>query len=138
MSGNPHDLIFYDGRCGLCHRLVLFAIRRDPEGDLFQYAPLDGATFAGRFSTAERDTFPDSIVLRTADGRTLFKSEAALHLAQRVGGWWGGVARLLSLFPRWFLDWGYDGVAATRRLLFARPPDICPVLPSELRSRFLP
>ena len=138
MSGKPRDLVFYDGACGLCHRLVLFALRRDPEGEMFQYAPLSGATFAESFSAAERDTFPDSIVLRTADGRNLFRAEAALHLGQRVGGWWGAAARLLSMFPRWFLDWGYDGVAAIRRVLFPRPPDICPALPAELRSRFLP
>jgi predicted DCC family thiol-disulfide oxidoreductase YuxK len=137
MSGNPHDLVFYDGTCGLCHRLVLFALRRDPEGEMFQYAPLGGGTFGTAFPPDQRAGFPDSIVVRTGDGRTLFKSEAVLHLGQRVGGWWSGVAGLASLLPRWLLDWGYDGVAAIRRLLFTRPPDICPALPTELRTRFL-
>lgn len=137
MTGKTHDLVFYDGSCGLCHRLVLFALRRDPEGEMFQFAPLGGGTFGSTFPPGQRAGFPESLVVRTADGRTLFKSEAALHLGQQVGGVWGGVARLLSLLPRWFLDWGYDGVAATRRVLFARPPDICPALPAELRTRFL-
>jgi predicted DCC family thiol-disulfide oxidoreductase YuxK len=117
--------------------VVLFAIRRDRDGTLFQYAPLGGATFLERFSAEQRGSFPDSIVLRTADGRTLVKAEAAIHLGERAGGVWGGIARMLSLLPRWLLDWGYDGVAATRRLLFQPPPDSCPVLPAELRTRFL-
>jgi hypothetical protein len=29
-------------------------------------------------------------------------------------------------------------VAAIRRLVFARPAEICPALPAELRTRFLP
>jgi predicted DCC family thiol-disulfide oxidoreductase YuxK len=117
---------------------VLFALRRDPQGSLFQFAPLGGSTFLERYSAEERGRFPDSIVLHTADGRTLVKADAAIHLGQRVGGFWGGLAWALSLLPRWLLDWGYDGVAATRRILFTRPPDSCPVLPAGLRSRFLP
>jgi predicted DCC family thiol-disulfide oxidoreductase YuxK len=117
--------------------VVLFAIRRDREGTLFQYAPLGGATFLERYTAEQRGSFPDSIVLRTADGRTLVKSEAAIHLGERVGGGWGGIARVLSPLPRWLLDWGYDGVAAIRRLLFKTPPDTCPTLPAELRGRFL-
>jgi predicted DCC family thiol-disulfide oxidoreductase YuxK len=138
MPGIPRDLVFYDGTCGLCHRLVLFALRRDPEGRMFQYAPLGGETFDSAFPPEQRARFPESLVVRTAVGRTLLKSDAALHLGQRVSGFWGGVARLLSLLPRWFLDWGYDGVAAIRRLVFARPAEICPALPAELRTRFLP
>ena len=138
MPASGRDTVFYDGSCGLCHRVVLFAVRRDREGALFQYAPLGGATFRERYAAEQRGRFPDSIVLRTADGRTLVQSEAALHIGERVGGAWGGIARVLSVLPRWLLDWGYDGVAATRRLLFKAPPDSCPVLPAELRGRFLP
>ena len=129
--------MFYDGSCGLCHRVVLFAIRRDQQGSLFQFAPLGGPTFLEQYTAEQRGRFPDSIVLRTADGRTLVKSEAAIHLGARVGGTWGGIARVVSLLPRWLLDWGYDGVAAIRRLLFTPPSDSCPTLPAELRSRFL-
>ena len=138
MPGSARDTVFYDGSCGLCHRVVLFAVGRDPDGSRFQYAPLGGPTFLERYTAEERGRFPDSIVLRTADGRTLVKSEAALHLGQRVGGFWAGVARALSLLPRWLLDWGYDAVAATRRMLFARPRESCPVLPPAMRGRFLP
>jgi predicted DCC family thiol-disulfide oxidoreductase YuxK len=132
------DLIFYDGSCGLCHRLVRFAFRRDLAGTRFEYAPLGGATFTTRFSPERRASFPDSVVIQTFDGRVLVKSDAALHLAERVGGGWGTLARLASVLPRWLLDWGYDGMAASRRWLFERPSDTCPVPPAETRSRFLP
>jgi predicted DCC family thiol-disulfide oxidoreductase YuxK len=41
------------------------------------------------------------------------------------------------LLPRWLLDIGYDGVARIRKHLFAPPPGACPILPAELRGRFL-
>jgi len=133
----PHDLLFYDGGCGLCHHLVRFAIRRDPEGSRFRYAPLGGATFQEVLPAADRSALPDSVVLRTADGRTLIRSDAVLHLGERLGGVWRLLARTLGLLPRWLLDFGYDRVAGVRKRLFAPPAGVCPVLPPELRGRFL-
>lgn len=86
----------------------------------------------------ERKDLPDSIVVRTADGRTLVKSAAVLHIGERLGGAWQTLAQVLGLLPRWLLDLGYDGVARTRRSLFQRPESLCPVLPPELQARFLP
>jgi predicted DCC family thiol-disulfide oxidoreductase YuxK len=132
------DLLFYDGTCGLCHHAVKFALARDREGTRFRYAPLQGPTFERTFPPADRARLPDSIVLKTADGRTLVRSDAVLRIAERIGGGWGTLARLLQLLPRWLLDFAYDGVAKVRKRLFATPEGSCPLLPPELRGRFLP
>jgi predicted DCC family thiol-disulfide oxidoreductase YuxK len=132
------DLLFYDGDCGLCHKSVLFALRRDLEGTRFRYAPIGGTTFQDGFSPEQRTTLPDSIVIRTADGRTLSRSDAVLHIGERLGGAWAALARFGSLFPRWLLNWGYDRIARVRKQLFAAPKSACPMLPPELRTRFLP
>jgi len=135
---SDRDLLFYDGSCGLCHHTVKFLLARDREGTRFRYAPLQGTTFAATFPADQRAGFPDSIVLRTADGRTLVRSAAALELGERLGGGWRVVTRMVGLLPRWLLDWVYDGVARVRKAIFARPADACPMLPPELRTRFLP
>lgn len=132
-----HDLLFYDGGCGLCHHLVRFVIRRDLDGSRFRFAPLGGPAFLEAIRPADRDRLPDSVVLRTADGRTLVRSGAVLHLGERLGGIWRFLARAAGLLPRWLLDFGYDQVAAVRKRLFAPPDGVCPVLPPELRGRFL-
>lgn len=132
------DLLFYDGACGLCHRTVRFVLARDREGTRFRFAPLQGDTFQATFPPADRDRFPDSLVLKTADGRVLTRSAAVLHIGERLGGTWLGLARGFGLLPRWLLDAGYDGVARVRKRLFARPAETCPLLPPELRGRFLP
>ena len=130
------DLLFYDGGCGLCHRWVLLVMRHDPEGAQFRFAPIGGVTW-NMAMQGRREALPDSLVLRTADGRTLVRSSAVLHIGERMGGGWRGIARAVGLLPRWLLDIGYDGVARIRKRLFAPPPGACPILPAELRGRFL-
>ena len=136
--GNRTDLLFYDGGCGLCHGLVKFLIARDPAGTRFGFAPLHGQAFRGRYGEAERGELPDSMVLRTVDGRTLVRSRAVLQIGKRLGGAWRVLAQAASLLPVWLLDWGYDRIARLRRHLFARPDGACPLVPPELRERFLP
>lgn len=132
------DLLFYDGGCGLCHRAVTFALARDLDGSRFRYAPLAGTTFREQYDEAHRAELPDSIVVRTTDGRTLVRSQAVIHLGERLGGGWRVLARVASVLPAWLLDLGYDGIARVRSRLFARPEGTCPLLPPELRGRFLP
>lgn len=132
------DLLFYDGGCGFCHRMVSFVIARDREGTRFRYAPLAGSTFDSTLTVAEREGLPDSVVVRTADGRTLVRSDAAIHIGERLGGVWRMLARAASLLPRWLLDPCYDAIARIRGRLFAKPDGVCPLLPPELRQRFLP
>ncbi len=135
---SDQDLLFYDGACGLCHHTVKFVLARDREGTKFRYAPLQGPTFAATFAEDQRAGFPDSIVLKTADGRTLVRSAAALEIGDRLGGGWRVLARTVGILPRWLLDWAYDGIARVRKVIFAKPEGACPLLPPELRGRFLP
>jgi predicted DCC family thiol-disulfide oxidoreductase YuxK len=138
VTDRTRDVLFYDGHCGLCHGIVKFVIARDPEGTLFRYAPLQGPTFEAAVPVDARRTMPDSVAVRTADGRLLVRSAAVIHIGERLGGIWRGFARGLAVMPRWLLDLGYDGIARVRNRLFARPEATCPVLPAELRQRFLP
>lgn len=118
------DTIFYDGHCGLCHRLVRFVLAVDRAG-AFRFAPL-----------VVRASLPDSIVVRTLDGELLVRWAASLYILQRLGGIWRWMGNSLDLLPRGFLDWCYDRVAGVRKRLFREPEDVCPRVPPHLRSRF--
>lgn len=135
---SERDLVYYDGTCGLCHGTVLFLLKRDPAGDLFRFAPLQGTTFRAEVPVERRGDLPDSIVVQTADRELLYRSTGVVRLLRRLGGFWKFVATLLWLVPRPLRDLGYALVASTRRRLFKRPPDMCPVVPPALRDRFLP
>ncbi len=129
--------LFFDGGCGLCHRAVLFLLRRDRDGSRFLFAPIGGETFREVLPGPFRETLPDSLVLRTARGDLLLRSEALLEAATLLGGAWRAAAAVARLLPRPLRDAVYDVVARARRRLFAPPRGSCPRVPEPLRRRFL-
>lgn len=140
MSDAPpnREILFYDGTCALCHRAVLFALRHDRQGKLFRFAPLGGETFVAEIPPEQRAGLPDSVVVKTLDGRSLVRSNAFLHICERIGGGWRLLANVLRAIPRPVRDVFYDSVARVRYRIFGRTKDWCPVMPPELRARFDP
>jgi predicted DCC family thiol-disulfide oxidoreductase YuxK len=130
------DLLFYDGYCGLCHRLVQFVLREDREGKAFRFAPLQGETFQRLVSSEVRVALPDSMVVRAADGHLYVRSDAFLRVLRRLGGGWNILAGVLNVVPRGLRDSVYDFVARVRFRIFGRRQDLCPVMPPEVRARF--
>ncbi|MGQ0721369.1 MAG: thiol-disulfide oxidoreductase DCC family protein [Candidatus Eiseniibacteriota bacterium] len=137
VEARTHDLVFYDGHCGLCHGTVRFLARRDADGSRFRFAPLQGEEILRHLADDVRLALPDSIALLDAGGRVLLRSDAVLHSLSRVGGGWGLLAKVLGVVPRALRDPAYDLVAKIRKRLFRRPEDVCPIVPPELRNRFL-
>lgn len=132
------DHVFYDGECGLCHRAVVFALRRDPDGSRFRFAPLGGETFTRLLDPAVRRALPDSLVVLSETGAVHSRSRAVFQMMRRIGGGWGALAAVLDLVPHSVADLGYVGVASIRRRLFRAPVDACPVPPGPVRDRFDP
>ncbi len=136
-AGSPQiERIFYDGHCGLCHGAVRFVIARDPQGRLFRYAPLEGATFTALVPAERRAGLPDSVVVLTADGRLLVRSEAFIYILRRLGGFWRVMGAIIAVIPRTIRDGVYNFIARVRYRIFGRRPEVCPVTPPELRARF--
>ena len=129
-------MMFYDGHCGLCHRAVQFVLVHDREGLAFRFAPLQGEAFARMVPAEKRAELPDSVVVLTADGRLLMRSDAFVHILRRLGGVWKAIATVVGVIPRGLRDSVYDFVARVRFAVFGRRDDLCPVMAAELRSRF--
>ena len=136
--GPEPEIIFYDGHCALCHATVKFVLKHDRNGTAFRVAPLQGETFAALVSPEQRAGLPDSMVLRTADGALLARSEAMNHIFRRLGGGWKFLASILALFPRTIRDAGYDFIARIRYRVFGTRKELCPVVPANWRERFDP
>jgi predicted DCC family thiol-disulfide oxidoreductase YuxK len=130
------ERIFYDGRCGLCHRAVRFVLAEDRTGTAFRFAPLGGPAFEAAVPAAVRAGLPDSLVVQRADGRILVRSAAVRHVLHRLGGGWRLGAWLGAAVPARVLDGLYDVIARGRRRVFAAPAEACPILPAALRARF--
>lgn len=117
------DVLQYDGSCGLCHRSVRMVLAEDRSGTAFTFSPLPGSDQA-------------SVIVETADGRTLTKSDAVIQILHRLGGLWRIIGVVFGLVPRALRDVGYDFVARIRYRIFGKTKDACPLLPADLRSRF--
>jgi predicted DCC family thiol-disulfide oxidoreductase YuxK len=130
------EMIFYDGRCGLCHRAVRFILAEDRRGEAFRFAPLGGEVFYAAAPEGRRAALPDSLVVLTAEGELLTRSSAVLYVMRRLGGMWRTVALFGRLIPVAWRDGVYDAVARMRYRLFRKPESACPLLPGHLRSRF--
>jgi predicted DCC family thiol-disulfide oxidoreductase YuxK len=124
-------ILYYDGHCALCHSAVKFVLARDVR-QLFQFAPLQGELAKARLPAS----LPNTMVVETEDHSLLMHSSAWIYILERLDGPWKLAARALAIIPRPVRDAGYRIVASSRRIL-GRPERTCPVLPRELRSRFL-
>lgn len=131
------DTIFYDGHCGLCHRTVRFLLAKDHSGERFRFAPLASNAFAAAVPEAQHQTLPDSLVVLTGAGNLLTRSTAVSYLLRRLGGFWRVLGEMLACVPAPLRDRGYDSMARIRHRLFPPPAQACPLVPAELRERFL-
>jgi predicted DCC family thiol-disulfide oxidoreductase YuxK len=132
------EILFYDGRCALCHRAVRFVLRHDHSGIAFRFAPLQGRTFAARIPSGQLGGVPDSMAVETQGGALLVRSDACVHVLRRLGGGWKVAAALVAIVPRPLRDACYDFVARVRYRLFGRRNDLCSIVPTELDERFDP
>jgi predicted DCC family thiol-disulfide oxidoreductase YuxK len=137
-AAQESEYIFYDGHCGLCHRAVKFVLKHDRSGNAFRFAPLQGETIQSHIPAERRASLPDTFVVLTRDGTLLMRSNASLHILERLGGGWRILANISRVIPRGLRDLMYDFVARVRYRLFGRRDDLCPVVPPNLRARFDP
>ncbi len=128
-------VIFYDGNCGLCHWMVRLVLAVDREG-VFLFSPLEGEFIRQELSSQKLSGLPDTIVLMKSRGEVLFRSDAVVQILMILGGAWKMVGCLALMIPCFLRDRIYDGVAAIRYRLFARPSEQCPPVPCHLRKRF--
>lgn len=133
-------LVFYDGVCGLCNRLVWFLLRRDV-GARFRFAALQGPLAQTILVAKGRDPSElDTVYVvrdwNTPEERVLERSAAVLYALSQLGAGWRFAARVGRLVPAGLADGLYRLVARTRYRVFGRLTS-CPLPPAEWRQRFL-
>ena len=133
---DAQEVIYYDGNCGLCHRVVRFVLAEDRMGK-FVFSPLQGEAFKRAVDEHVRKTLPDSFVVIDGSGRMLLQSAAVIHSACRLGGLWRVLGAAAAVVPKPVRDQGYRFVGVIRQRLFAKPDAYCPTVPAELRARFI-
>lgn len=131
-------LVFYDGECGLCDRVVQLLIKFDRQ-EQFAFAPLKGSTAALYLQDLPEDLKNiDSLILieNYAINPKIYTQSGAVF---RIFWLLGGVGLLigwLSFLPSVLFDWFYRWIARNRYRFFKN--NSCFVPPKDQDGRFLP
>ena len=127
-------ILFYDGTCAFCHAIIRFVVVRD-KYDLLTFSPLKGETIKEK--NINIPNF-DSIILHVQNGKTLYKSDAAIALFERLGGTWFILAKIVKIIPKIIRDILYDFIAKIRYKLAGKIEDkTCPLLAKNYQSKIL-
>ncbi len=84
-----HDILLYDGVCGLCNRLVQFILRRDPAG-MFRFASLQSAEAERVLArhgvgASQLETVYVVVDAELPEERLLARSDAVIFILRQLG-----------------------------------------------------
>lgn len=133
-------ILFFDGVCGFCDRMVRFVLCHDRKGR-FRFAPLQGEAARRELARFHRDAADSDTMYVLANAHRpeevlYWRSRAMLFLLGELGWPWRA-ACALSWLPTVWLDAAYDAFARVRYRAFGRL-DRCRVPTPAERARFLP
>jgi len=139
MTDTDHEIILYDGVCGLCNRFVKRVVDHDPSGH-FQFASLQGPLAGSILTSMGKDPSQlKSIYLVKNYGHEnmtlLAKAAAAVYIFGKLDGPIHYL-KYLSIIPLPILNLGYDFIAANRYRVFGKH-DVCPMPNPAHLARFL-
>jgi predicted DCC family thiol-disulfide oxidoreductase YuxK len=126
------SVVFFDGVCNLCNRIVDFLIRRDKK-HVLRYAQLQGTSAAALLDAKMVSDLPSVAFLDKTGAYQ--RSNAVLRAAAKLGGIWS-LAKWLLIIPRPIRDAVYDWIARNRYKWFGKR-DSCRLPTPEERSMFL-
>ncbi len=125
-------VVFYDGKCGLCNRVVQWVLKHD-EKHVFQFAPLQGKTALLLIGVQAKTS--DTVML-WQDGRLYERSEAILQILPRLGIWGYQMSLWLKRVSPAKRDGFYNFIARHRHKIF-RPSKDCALPEEKNRAYFL-
>ena len=134
VSAGLGPIVFFDGVCGLCNRVVDVLLRADRTARL-RFAPLQGDTAKRILPPRPPDTTGWSVIYVDEHG-VHERTDALLAVGGRLGGAWRLIA-VLRLVPRPIRDALYRTIARHRYRWFGRRV-ACRVPSAHEGPRFLP
>ena len=112
----PKAILFFDGDCPLCNRVLTFILSNEIRADLV-FSPLN-ASSSDRWREAHPNMLMEEDSVYYFDGSNLYKkSTAVLKLLPKLR-WYTGFLRLGWLLPLKLRDRCYDFVARHRKRIF--------------------
>ena len=129
---NTGIIIFYDGYCALCIRIVRFVLRKDKAG-VFYFASLQ-SEFAKKTIPEKFTEEYNTLVLKSGN-QILVKSSAAFTILSKIPTSWR-ILNIFSSLPVSFTDKIYDLIARFRYRIFGKY-ETCPLPQDEHKDKFI-
>ena len=121
------NVIYYDGKCGLCHLAVRFILRVDSKSN-FYFSPLSNLDINLKNI--------DSIILKK-DNKVFYEGMAIIMIFQNIDNNWNYLAKVLKLIPINVLDTAYRWVSRNRAKVSVKKVSSCPIVPNSYQKRFI-
>lgn len=128
--------VHYDGECALCHGSVRFLLSEERAGQL-RFTPLQSGQLAQHIGEDALQGLGDTVVVQTPEGDVLTEARAIACLLDRIGGLWRIVSIPLRILPDAVAARLYHFVGDRRYRWFGQKVNHCPILPPDLRARFI-
>ena len=130
---NSRNVLFYDGVCKFCNRLVNALLRINRRGGIY-FSPLQGELAKSLLPEEERERTDTVVYWRR--GILYSRSSAVIYALADASSWlkWVHVFRLI---PNRWRDTLYDAFARNRYRWFGRY-DHCKIPSEGQRRRFIP
>ncbi|PWE17517.1 DUF393 domain-containing protein [Marinicauda salina] len=133
----PDDrvLLVVDGDCALCSWGARTVARGDPD-DLFRITTVQsdlGGALLAHYGIDAGDPWTWLVV---EDGIAKTSSDGVIAVGRRLAGFWGVLARIAGVFPKFLREPVYRFVARHRIRVFG-PGDVCALPDPALRRRLI-
>ncbi len=135
MTSVSRFIVFYDGHCVLCNRVVRWVLKHDKR-DVFRFAPLQGSTAKAFFKERKIDSVDlDTVVLWKPDHAYWTQSTAFFEIIKQLSLVWRWLL-VFSVLPKNTTDWAYN-IVAKKRIDWFGKYDYCPIPDPQLIHKFL-
>ena len=133
----PDRVVFFDGHCVVCNKLVDFLLDKDSL-ELFKFASLQSeiaevTLLSYSYPRQSKKILDNGVYIRF--GKLKIKSDAILSMAIDIGGIYK-VSAVFYVIPKWIRDRVYDAFARRRYGWFGQN-DFCRITTSTEMTRFL-
>lgn len=125
-------ILFFDGVCLFCNRIVLWLLKFD-KAERLSFATLQGKRAQNYLSTAELKSL-DTVIFYDGN-KKYYKSEAFFKILSLLP-WYFYPMYILKIFPSSFLDIIYDLIAQNRHKIFGKS-EVCFIPSKKNAHRFL-
>lgn len=130
---NPYQIIFFDGICVFCNRMLQFIMKHDKK-NIFKFASLQSG-FAGKFFSEKNYPLKNTTIILWNGKKFYEKSSASLRICKQLNFPYS-LAVIFFIIPQFIRNIFYDVIARNRYAWFGKT-DNCIIPAQKDKDKFI-